>query len=263
MSTLEERIERAARGPAQELRLLVHDPALEVLEALLRNPALSEEHLLILLHRKDVPRELLESVARNEKLLKSQRVKAALVEHPLTPRLVVLKLIRFLYLFDLVTVSLQPAVPAEIKRLAEDQIISRLEQVPVGEQIALARRATARVVGALLLLGNEPVIAAGLDNPKLTEAEVARMLRQDDLSEAVLAQVAQHADWSHRYDVRLQLVRHPLTPLGVALGFLPDLKPGDLMVLARDRRMRLTLRHYVQAEAERRLQRRSEKATSA
>jgi len=255
MSTLEERLERAGRGGPEEIRLLVYDPALEVLEALLRNPFLSEEHLLTLLHRKDLPRELLEGVAGNQELIKSQRVKAAVVQHPRTPRLVSLKLLRFLYLFDLVNTALQPATPAEIKRLAEEQIISRLEQLAVGQQVTLARRGTARVVAALLAQGKSPVIAPALDNPLLTEGALLGVLSRDEMTEEVLEAVAAHPKWAQRYDVRLQLVRHPMTPLGVALGFLPDLKAGDLQVLATDGRMRPALREYVDAEARRRLRR--------
>lgn len=254
--TLEERIERAERGGPGDLRLLVHDPALEVLEAALRNPFLSEEHLLTLLSRKDLPRELLEAVAKNEQLADSQRVKKALVLNPHTPRLVTLKLLKFLYLFDLVTVSLQPAVSAEIKRLAEDHILNRLKQLPVGQQIALARRGTARVVAGLLVEGNEPVIPVALDNPFLTEGALLGVLRRDELSELVVEQVARHPKWSLRYDVRLQLVRHPLTPLGLALGFLAELRTGDLRLLAGDKQMAASLRDYVRAEAERRRQRR-------
>ena len=257
MSTLEERLEKAQRGGPADIRLLVHDPALEVLEALLRNPFLTEEHLLTLLHRKDLPGELLDRVAGNQELIKSQRVKAAVVQHPRTPRLVSLKLLKFLYLFDLVNTAMQPSTPAEIKRLAEEQVISRIEQLPLGQQVALARRGTARVVAALLLQGKGPVIAPALDNPLLTEGALLGVLRRDELSDGVIEQVAVHPKWSQRYDVRLQLVRHPLTPLGVALGFLPDLRPGDLQVLASDRRMRPTLRAYVKAEADRRLRRRA------
>ncbi|MFQ5817881.1 MAG: hypothetical protein ACE5H2_07995, partial [Terriglobia bacterium] len=232
-----------------------HDPAVEVLEALLRNPFLSEEHLLILLHRKDLPRELLEAIAKNEQLTRSQRVKVALVEHARTPRLVSLRLMKFLYLFDLVTVSLQPAVPTEIKRLAENQIINRVKQLPLGQQIAVARRSTARVVAALLLEGNEPVIRAALDNPFMTEAALLGVLRHDELPVAVVEQLAQHPKWSLRYDLRLQLVRHPRTPLRLALEFLPGLKPDDLLAIASDHRMPATMREYVKAEAARRLRR--------
>ena len=254
-ASFEERLERAERGGPAEIRQLVHDPALEVLDALLRNPFLSEEHLLTLLYRKDLPRELLEAVASHEQWAQSPRVRVALVEHPRTPRLLALRLVKFLYLFDLVNVALQPAAPAEIKRLAEDQIINRAPQLALGQQVALARRGTARVVAALLLEGLGPVIGPGLDNPLLTEGAVLGLLRRDDLAEELVEKIAKHRKWSVRYDVRLQLVRHPLTPLGVALGFLGDLKVGDLKIIARDKRMRPEMRGYVRAEVERRLER--------
>lgn len=253
---MEERLERAERGGPAEIRQLVHDPALEVLEALLRNPFLSEEHLLMLLYRKDIPRELLEAVANHEQWAQSQRVRVALVEHPRTPRLLALRLVKFLYLFDLVNVALQPAAPAEIKRLAEDQIINRAPQLPLGQQVALARRGTARVVAALLLEGREQVIGPGLDNPLLTEAALLSLLRRDDLAEDLVEKISQHPKWSARYDLRVQLVRHPLTPLGVALAFLGDLKVGDLRVIADDKRMRPEMRDYVLVEVKKRLRRR-------
>ena len=254
-ASFEERLERAERGGPAEIRQLVHDSSLEVLDALLRNPFLSEEHLLTLLYRKDLPRELLEAVASHEQWAQSQRVRVALVEHPRTPRLLALRLVKFLYLFDLVNVALQPAAPAEIKRLAEDQIINRAPQLALGQQVALARRGTARVVAALLLEGLGPVIGPGLDNPLLTEGAVLGLLRRDDLAEELVEKIAKHRKWSVRYDVRLQLVRHPLTPLGVALGFLGDLKVGDLKIIARDKRMRPEMRGYVRVEVERRLKR--------
>lgn len=256
MPSLEERIERAQRGGPGEIRLLVHDPAVEVLDALLRNPFLSEENLLTLLRRKDLPRELLEAIAKNEELVRSQRVKAALVQNPHTPRLVALRLLKFLYVFDLVTVSLEPAVPAEIKRLAEEQILNRLEQLPLGQQVSLARRASARVAARLLLGGHQAVLPAALENPHMTEAALIGVLRRDDLPVVVVEHIARHLKWSRRYDIRLQLVRHPRTPLALALGFLPDLRSADLRVIATDKRMTPVMREYVKAEAERRLRRR-------
>ncbi|MFQ5724044.1 MAG: hypothetical protein ACE5G6_06085, partial [Terriglobia bacterium] len=108
----------------------------------------------------------------------------------------------------------------------------------------------------LLMEGNEPVIGPALDNPFLTEGELIRVLRRDELPEAVVEKMAQHSKWSRRYDLRVQLVRHPLTPLATALGFLPELKVADLRLLATDKRMQPTLRKYVREEAERRTRRR-------
>lgn len=256
MDTLEERMERAQRGGPEELALLVHDPALEVLTELLRNPSLAESHLLILLARKNLPSELLEIVAKNEELIKNQRVRAAVVRHPRTPRLAAMRLLKFLYLFDLVAVSLEPAVATEIKHMAEEQIIARLQQVPLGERITLARRSSARVAAALLAIGDAQVIPAALENPQMTESALLGVLRQDELPPLVVEGLARHPKWSVRYDLRLQLVRHPLTPLALALTFLPDLKPDDLLLIATDQSMTPTMRAYVHAEAERRLHRR-------
>ncbi|HEX9764487.1 MAG TPA: hypothetical protein VGA39_04325, partial [Candidatus Acidoferrales bacterium] len=104
-------------------------------------------------------------------------------------------------------------------------------------------------------LGDEPVLAAALENPKMTEGALVGILRQEELPEAVVEGIARHPKWSLRYDLRLQLVRHPLTPLALALAFLPDLKPDDLMVIVSDHRMTATMREYVKAEAARRLRR--------
>ncbi|MFQ5816450.1 MAG: hypothetical protein ACE5H2_00655 [Terriglobia bacterium] len=255
MTTLEQRIARAARGGPSEITLLVHDTEAEVLQALLRNPFLSEEHLLTLLHRKDLPREVLQSVADQPEWVKSYPVKLALVRHPKTPRLVSLKLLKHLYLFDLVTVVQQPAVSAEIKRLAEDNIINRLEQLPLGQRITLARRVSGRVVAALLALGDEPVIPVALDSPFLTEAALIRLLERDEIPTAVIEQIARHPKWSLRYDIRLALLRHPLTPLARFLVFLPALTPQDLRLIASDHKIPADRRTYLEELARRRLRR--------
>lgn len=256
MTTLEERIARAARGGPSEITLLVHDSAVEVLQALFRNPFFSEDHLLTLLNRKTLPREVLQGVADNPEWMKSYRVKLALVRHAKTPRLVSLRLLKYLYLFDLVTVIQQPTVSAEIKRLAEDSIITRLEQLPLGQRITLARRGSARVVAALLALGDEPVIPVALDNPFLTEAELIRLLQHPDTIALVVEHMARHQKWSLRYDIRLTLVRHPLTPWARVLAFLPELNPQDLRLIASDRTMPADRRAYVQEVATQRLRRR-------
>src|SRR5437899_4360300 len=132
--------ERALIATGEELAGLVHHPSAEVLLALLENPALDETQVCLLLERKDLPGEILEEIARRKALLKSYRVKKALAFHPRTPRLVSLRLLRDLYLMDLVQVAILPGVSPELKRNAEEQLIARLPQLPLGQKITLARR---------------------------------------------------------------------------------------------------------------------------
>ena len=246
MSDLEERIARAASARGGELKTLLADPAKEVLEALLRNPNLTEDDLGILLRRKNLPSEIIRQIAETDKLARNYRIKLAMVLNPHTPRLISMSLLKFLYLFDLVTVGLQPAVPTEIKKLAEEAIISRMKQIPLGQKMTLARRASGRVVAALLAEGNQQVLSLALNNPFLTEAHILKVLALDELEPRVVEGLARHEKWSLRYGIRLALVRHPLTPLARALAFLPDLAPADLRDIAADRRLPPSLRQYIQ-----------------
>jgi hypothetical protein len=245
--------ERALVATGEELATLLHHPSAEVLLALLDNPALDEAHLCLLLGRKDLPGEILEEVARRKALLKSYRVKRALAFHPRAPRLASLRLLRDLYLMDLVQIAILPGISAELKRNAEEQLLARLPQLPLGQKITLARRGPARVAGALLAEGHPKVISVVLDNAYMTEAQILRALSREKLPVSVIPTLVGHRKWSIRYDVRLALVRHPATPLAAILGYLPELTVSDLRELAAPGIVPESLRKYLQAEVQRRI----------
>ena len=253
MSANEPNRERARTATGEELASLLHHHAPDVLLALLDNPALVEAQLCMLLDRKDLPAEVLEEVARRKPLLKNYRVKRALAFHPRTPRLASLRLIRELYLMDLVQLTLLPGTSAELKRNAEEQLVARLPQLPLGQKITLARRATARVTGALLAEGHAQVLSIVLDNPGLTEAQVLKALSRATLPVGVVKAVAQHRKWSHTYNVRLALVRHPSSTLSTILAYLPELTVSDLRELASPGIVSENLRKYLLAEIQQRI----------
>src|SRR5260221_11174076 len=232
MSANEPNRERARTATGEELASLLHHHAPDVLLALLDNPALVEAQLCILLDRKDLPAEVLEEVARRKPLLKNYRVKRALAFHPRTPRLAGLRLIRELYMMDLVQLTLLPGTSAELKRNAEEQLVARLPQLPLGQKITLARRGTARVAGALLAEGHAQVLSIVLDNPGLTEALVLKALSRATPPVRAVQAIAQHRKWSHTYNVRLALVRHPSSTLSTILSYLPALNVSDFRELA-------------------------------
>lgn len=249
----EREIELARTATGDELNALIYHPAPAVLAALLDNPAFEETKLGLLLARKDIPGEILEEIGTRKALMKSYSVKKALLFHPKAPRLVALRTIKDLYLMDLVQFALSPAVAAELKRYAEEQVVARLPQLPLGQKITLARRGPARVAGALVAEGNAQILPVALDNPYLTEAQVLKALARDKLSTSVVQALARHAKWSQSYHVRLALVRHPATPVSVVLGFLPLLTVNDLRELAEPGIVAENLRKYLQAEVQRRM----------
>ena len=129
---------------------------------------------------------------------------------------------------DLVAVSLSLAAPAEIRRFVEDLLLSRLPQLPLGHKLALARRGSARLAGAMVADGHERVARVAIENARLTEAQVLRVLAGAALSSKVIAIIGSHPKWSPLATVRAAIVRHPQTPLDLAFSLVPSLPLRDL-----------------------------------
>jgi hypothetical protein len=164
-----------------------------------------------------------------------------------------MRLLRDLYLMDLVQFAISPGAPPDLKIRAEEQVIAKLPQLPLGQKITLARRAPSRIAGALLAEGQPPVVKATLANPNLTEAQVLRVLSRDKLPPVVVQSITQDEKWSHVYNVRIALIRQPSTTLTAILAFLPKLTVSDLRELVSPGILPENLRHYLQAEIQRRM----------
>jgi hypothetical protein len=246
----------AAFAPRHRTERFFRDRAKEVLLALARNPNLQEPDLLRLLERKDLPPEVLRELAAHKETARSYLVKLALARHPRTPRLVSLPILKFLHLFDLVRVCQTPAVPTDVKRVAEENILKKAERIPRGQKISLARQGSGYVAAGLFFTNDQELIRAILDNPYLTEAHVTRILSRADLPAEVVELIASTEKWSRRYDVRLGLIRNPHTPFGRVLGFIPDLAVSDLKGLCLDRRMPEHVRRYIAAHCQLRINQR-------
>ena len=148
------------------------------------------------------------------------------------------------------------------------EVVSRLEVLegPSGRRVRSAAE-KARIVAESLMPGAQvSEVARKHGATRWQVYDWRRRLRQrgelpshgasrSTFAPLVVEGLARHPKWSLRYDLRLQLIRHPLTPLALALAFLPDLKPEDLLLIATDQGMTPTMRAYVQAEAQRRLHR--------
>ena len=261
MPELENTREHALTASASELADLVQRSTHAESLALLDNPACAETHVVALLQRKDLLPDLLEEISQRKMLLKCYPIKRALAYHPLTPRLVSVRLLRDLYLMDLVQLTCLPGVSLELKRAAENQIKTRLPQLPLGQKITLARRGPAAVAGILLAEGHEKILAVVLDNACLNETQILKAFSRENLSPAVVQAIAQHEKWSHYYNIRLALVRNPGATLSNVLSYLPDLTISDLRDLAAPGIVPERLQKYLQAEVQRRL-RAAEKLTT-
>jgi len=254
-----ERAELAGVAPRSRLEPFFGETVKEVLVALARNPHLVEHDLLRLLERKDLPQEALRELARHPQAARSYRVKLALVRHPKTPRLISLPLLKFLHLFDLAGVSQTPAVPAEVKNLAEETLLTTMQALPRGEKITLARRGSGRVAAGLLVTSDAELIRAALSNANLSEGHLLKVLALKRLPAVLVELISQHETWSHAYHLRLALIRNPLTPFARVLAFLPDISVNHLRDICLDPGVPDQVRNYIIAHCAQRLNKKSSK----
>ena len=248
----EARLDQARESSGDELKSIIAKAGEEILLAALENPHLEEAHVTLLLDRLDLSANVLSAIAAQAKWNANEGVRLRLARHPRTPKRIALAAVRQLYLFDLVRLSLSPSAPADIRRVAEEVILTRVGHIPVGEKLTLARRGPARVAGALLAEGHPQAVKLALDNAYLTESQVLKALAKQGVPERAVAAISQHRKWSCQYNVRMALVRHPHTPPSSVLAFLPLLSRRDLQELVAMPDLALHLRRHIARELARR-----------
>lgn len=237
---------------SQLLHELIHRNSADELKALASDPALTEDLALALLKHNDLPPELFELLARNRSITKFRKVKLAIIANPRTPRFVSIAQIRQLFTFDLMQVALRPVVPGDIKRIAEEALINRLETLSSGEKLALARRASGPVAAAPLSEREARVIQAALDNGRLTEAFVVKALTGSDSSAALVRAVCDHAKWSLRREIRTALLRNEKTPPARALEIARTFPAPHLREILHNSRLSAGLKSLLTEELARR-----------
>lgn len=237
---------------ADELKALLHDGDEHTLLALLKNPHLQEPHICQMLERLDLSATVLTAVATEGRWTSSEGIRLRLALHPHTPRRFYMALLRQLYLFDLVRLSLLPSAPAEIRRVADEIIITRVPHIPVGQKLKLARRGSARVAGTLLAEGHPHAVKLALANAFLTESQVLRVLAKPGVPERVVAAITRDPKWSCQYNVRVALARNVHTPAHVVRAILPNLTGRDLKDVLTLEAPAPHLRKYVKQELARR-----------
>ncbi len=218
----------ARRVEGDHLTALLHDADELVVRAALENPHLHESHVCLVLERLDLPIPLLEAIGSDPQWLRSEAIRLRLARHPHTPQRIAVPLVRQLFLFDLVTLSMLPSAPSEVRRLAQEAILAKIPQLPLGQKLTLARRGPARVAAALILEGHPRASVDALKNPYLTESQVLRVLASPAVTERVVTAIARDTKWSAQKSVRFALVRAASELSAQIEGFLGEFTLTEL-----------------------------------
>ncbi|MEM7048986.1 MAG: hypothetical protein AAF604_04970 [Acidobacteriota bacterium] len=180
--------------------------------------------------------EVIVALLRRPALRHVYELRRDIAFHPQTPEARALELLPTLFWRDLAALGTEMRVRPTLRRAADRHLIRRFTGLSLGEKIALAKRAGPVLMSHARSDPSPAVIAALLDNPRLTEGLLAPLLQREDVNPAVLEVIARSRRWGQRYGIRRALCSNRRTPLATALALLPLLKKADQRALARDRR---------------------------
>jgi hypothetical protein len=212
--------------------------------------SLTEDLALAQLKNRDLSIDDVERISQNSALMKSRKVRMALASHPHAPRRVALRLIREFFNFELMHFALLPATAADLKRVADEQLVARLASIGLGERISLARRSSQMVAGALLLDKESQVWKPAMENPRLTETAIVKALQRSNTTPAFVEAVSHHPKWSYRLEIRAALLRNAHTPLARAIEFARRIPPAQLRDLLHTSRLPEKIKEYLRKNLE-------------
>jgi len=214
------------------------------------NSALTEDLALAQLKDPDLSPDTIDQISRDAGAMNSRKVRSALAGHQHTPRRIALRLIRELYTFELMHFALTPTVAADLKRLAEELLLSRLNAITLGERISLARRSSTAIAGALLLDKEQQVWQLAMENARLTEAAVVKALQRTTATATFVEAISHHPKWSVRNEVQIALLRSAHTPMAKAIEFARRIPPRQLRDILHTSRLPETIKSYLRKEKE-------------
>jgi hypothetical protein len=241
-------MELAAAARAEEIAQYVQDPSARVIRALLGNRQLTEEDILIVANRKNIPADILESIARDKRWSESYPIRLALARNPKSPLSVSLPIARFLRLFDLEEITRSHFIPLVFRHKVEALINERVPTMPLGNKKTLAKKAAGNVLLKLLQDRDAEVVKLCLNNPNMVEGHLFKIISREDTSVETIMMIAGHPNWSTRSLVRFSLVRNARTPLSLSVPFLQSMKLMDLRELYADPSLPITIRPFVHRE---------------
>jgi hypothetical protein len=79
------------------------------------------------------------------------------------------------------------------------------------------------------------VALAAIRSPGVTDNEAVKFSANRALSDDVVRVIANTKEWTKLYQVKVNLLNNPKTPLPVAMKFLPFLHPKDLRNVSRSK----------------------------
>jgi hypothetical protein len=120
-----QKIRLALVGNLEARNLLIHDPNKVIPLAVLRNPKLSEDEVIMYAQLRSLPEDVFSAMAKHKTWVKNYQVKLALVSNPKAPLSLAIKLLDHLHDRDLQNISKSKNVSYILARSAARLLFKR------------------------------------------------------------------------------------------------------------------------------------------
>ncbi|MEA2337124.1 MAG: hypothetical protein QOE82_1131 [Thermoanaerobaculia bacterium] len=190
--------------------------------------SLVEDEAIAVLDNLNVTSAMCQTIARTPHLAAFNSVRLRLVQNRVTPLTHSVKLVHYLSWPDLLRLSVDVTVPAQVRRAIDSQLLIRLETLALGEKIAAAKRCSAALIKVFLFDPDPAIFASLLVNARLREEDLLVLAASDRASAEKLRFLAADPKWSFRYAIRRTLAMNPSTPRAAAASQLRFLTRRDL-----------------------------------
>jgi hypothetical protein len=123
----------------------------------------------------------------------------------------------------------------ELLRNEFKPLYAQIQQMTITQKIRRGILGTSAERMLLVRDTNKLVASAAASSPMLTENEAARIASNRNVIEEVLRIIAKNPSFVRSYQVKLNLVVNPRTPLTFSARMLPHLRDNDLRSIARSK----------------------------
>jgi hypothetical protein len=128
---------------------------------------------------------------------------------------------------------------------------AQVAKMTVSQKIRAAMLGNAAVRLLLIRDPNRLVATAAVRSPNMREDEAVRITLSRAVSEDVLREIALNREFTRSYQVKLNLIGNPRTPLTFAARMIPHLRDNDLRALAKSKNVSSAIAQAVRQQLER------------
>lgn len=114
-------------------------------------------------------------------------------------------------------------------------LYARVSQMNLAQKIRLATVGNREAVNMLVKESNRLVHMAAIKSPRLQFADIRKLSSNKSIADGVIRYIANNREWTQHYEIKLNLVNNPKTPLADAMSMVTHLRTNDLRMLMRNR----------------------------